>query len=405
MWPRIFGLVWAAWLWLPSGGCGGSPQPKNENDTAEDVTVNETATINGRLFADPQNSSSLPVSGRISGDEVWFAPSVDPAGRQPLALGLHGENLVVSYGNLLAILNRRDGTPQWSNQIKGNHAFMLEEGGIVTLDHAGFFHLIGYDGQLKEELFLANVGNDTYLHFLQRADSVAVLCSEQFETPTSTPEDNPLPPVSRFVHYLPETMDVRWEYVLPPKLVGLVISRDGTHMYIADATRLFSFPTDGLSDDVVTEIEMTQIVSLAADGEGNGLVVDIAEDSTEIKQVKPDGTVGWTAKLEGWDVSRQPVASAPDGGVYVAAANTLYRIRDGRIEWSYRLAAATEDIAITVLNDNSVLAAAGQALVHVSESGEEIITKWLDTPITTRPIMDENGTVYYGGSDGIHCLR
>jgi outer membrane protein assembly factor BamB len=200
-------------------------------------------------------------------------------------------------------------------------------------------------------------------------------------------------------------MDVRWEFVMPPEPRGVAITEDGARLYIAYRKSLYSLPIEAMSEDEVTVTEFADIQSLATDGKGNALVVDVVDDATELKQIKPDGSVGWTTTFDNSDVSFQPAASTPDGIVYIVVHNTLHQVQDGELRWSYPLKAKTSDIKITVLSDNSVLVAAGTALVHVSNTGEEILTKWLDVTIRTRPIMDENGRVYFGADDGIHCMK
>lgn len=192
---------------------------------------------------------------------------------------------------------------------------------------------------------------------------------------------------------------------MPPEPRGVAITADGTRLFVAYANNLYTVPVEATTDDDVTISEFADIRSLATDGHGNGLVVDVVENSTELKQIRPDGSIGWTVTFDDSDVSLQPAASTPDGIVYIVVHNTLHQLHDGELRWSYPLKAKTSDIKITVLSDTSVLVAAGTALVHVSDSGEEILTKWLDVTIRTRPIMDENGRVYFGADDGIHCLK
>ena len=64
----------------------------------EENNMPDIATLNRNVFGDHQNSSYLPVSGTIQGNEVWFCESLsDPgSGRSPIHLGLHGQLLFVS---------------------------------------------------------------------------------------------------------------------------------------------------------------------------------------------------------------------------------------------------------------------------------------------------------------------
>jgi len=404
-WRQILHAALMVPLLLPAA-CSPGWRPISQDREIPRGSAMAEMVFNGRLFGDQQNSSSLPVTGTIAGSEVWFAASPDPQRRRPFALGIAGDRVVVTYGNLLAVLNRRDGSLLWSRSIRGNHLFEVSAAGILTLDQAAYHVLLDSAGRPGEQLYLASVHERAVLHFATTlADGSWAYCVEQMPEPMSSPDETPEEPATRFVRYDPKNMDVRFEYVMPPDPRGFAATKDLAYLFAAYAGRLYSFPIEAMSNDEVRSAEFSNVISLSTDGQGNALLVDIVEDSTEIKQVKPDGTVGWVVSFDKTDVSPQPPASTPDGYVYLVIDSTLHQMRNGELLWSHRLKAKTQDIAITILADNSVLAAAGQALVHLSATGEELLTKWLDAAIVTRPIMDEDGKVYYGGVDGIHCMR
>ena len=131
-----------------TGGCNGHSERTQEGHVSKERIMSESAIINPNRFADMQSSSFLPVSGRISDNEVWFAKTIDTDRmRIPLNIGLHGDDLVVSYGSLLAVLNRQDGSTIWKREIMGNHVASMDEDGIHNLDHPGYNVPLGYDGQ------------------------------------------------------------------------------------------------------------------------------------------------------------------------------------------------------------------------------------------------------------------
>ncbi len=370
--------------------------------------MTDGTVLNSGIYGDQQNRSFLPVAGRINGEELYLAKAEDIAqpGR-PLALSIAGSDLVICYGNFLTCLNAEDGSLRWNRSIRGNHIFQVTDQGILTLDQAAMYVPLGLDNKPGEETYLASVHEGTFLYSVViLADGSWAYVIEQYPMPMSDPEEEDLEePATRFVRYHPEQMDVRWEFVMPPEPRGVAVTEDGVRVFMAYPNSLYVVPVEATTDGEVTRIEFEDIISLAADGQGNALVVDIVENVTQLKHVTPDGEVGWVVSFEQGQPSNQPPASSPEGYVYLVVGRDLHQIRDGEIIWTYPLPASVDDIAITVLADNSVLAAAGTALVHVSARGEEILTKWLDTPIGTRPIMDENGRVYFGADDGIHCLK
>jgi len=369
--------------------------------------MTDRTVLNSGIYGDLQNRSSLPVTGRISGMELYHAKAADIAqpGR-PLVLSIAGDNLVVGYGNHLICLNRTDGALRWNRSMRGNHFFQSSNLGILTLDQAAQHVPLSLDNRLGEETYLASVHEETFLHLVTTmSDGSWAYIVEQYPEPMSEPDEEPEEPATRFVRYHPGQMDVRWEFVMPPEPRGVALTEDGSRMYVAFRKSLYSIPTEATTDDHVTSMEFADIRSLAADGNGNALVLDVVEQVANLTLVKSDGSIGWTAAFDNSDVSDQPAASSRDGSIYMVVHNTLHQVRDGQIKWSYPLKAKTSEIGITVLSDNSVLAGAGTALLHVSDSGQEILTKWLDSAIRTRPIMDETGIVYFGADDGIHSLK
>lgn len=400
-WRLIMQSAWAVGLFILAACC---PQMC---PSAEESAMIDRVILNSGVYGDLQNRSFIPVTGRISGEELYHAKSEDIAqpGR-PLALSIADDKLIVGYGNYLTCLNREDGSLLWNRSIRGNHIFQVTDKGILTLDQAAQHVLLSLDNKLGDETYLASVHEETFLHLVATlADGSWGYVVEQYPEPMSEPDDEPEDPATRFVRYHPEQMDVRWEYVMPPEPRGVTITADGARLFVAYGKSLYSIPIEATTDDDVTISEFADIRSLATDGHGNALVVDIVEQSAELTQVKPDGSIGWTVTFDNSDVSLQPASSTPDGIVYIVMHNTLHQVQDGELKWSYPLKAQTSDIKITVLADNSVLLSAGTALVHVSDTGEEILTKWLESTIRTRPIMDENGRVYFGADDGIHCLK
>jgi outer membrane protein assembly factor BamB len=393
--------VWTVGLFLLAA-CGPQMRP-----SAGELAMTDKSVLNSGIYGDSQNRSFQAILGRVKGEELYHAKAMDIAQpASPLALSVAGDKLVIGYGNQINCLSRADGKLLWNRSIRGNHIFEVTKDGILTLDFSSQYVLLSLNNEPSEEIYLASVHEQTFLHSVATlADGSWAYVVEQYPEQMSEPDEEPEEPATRFVRYHPEEGHVYWEFVMPPEPRGVAVTEDGARIFVAYATSLYSIPVGSSSDDEVTITEFTDIRSLSTDGQGNALVVEIIEDTVELKQIKPDGSIGWMESFNGSDVSSQPPASSPDGFVYIVVHNTLHQVKDGDLIWSYPLKANTNEIKITVLADNSVLVAAGIALVHVSATGEEILTKWLDTTIRTRPIMDENERVYFGADDGIHCIK
>ncbi len=396
-------LLLASWPLL-SGCRGGSERDRRTLENAEDMMTGPTI-LNGRMYADQRHSSFLPVAGHPAGDVVWSASAPAAAGRRPRCLGLRGDLLVVCYGDLLVAVDRAGGDVRWTHPLYGNHLFALEEDGILTLDHAGYCVMLDDAGQAAQKVHLASVSPDVVLHAYLRQDKLVVYCLEEREEPVSTPEDNPVPAVSRFIRYLPDRMKTLSALRFPVRLRGVALSDDGGRAAVATEDRLFLFRGEETEEKGVVEVVTPAVVSLAMTPDGQALLVDAEQKTPRLSQFAADGNVAWELDLGKGDASAQPPASTPDGTVYVVVGNRLQQVRSGAAVWSYTLPGSVPDVAVSVLADGSVLAGCGHVLVHVSADGQEILTKWLESAILTRMIMDEDGRIYYGGIDGIHCLE
>ncbi len=368
--------------------------------------MNEATVINPNQYGDWQNSSRLPTSGRFKGEEIWFAPTTDVAQmRSPLHLGVAGEYLYASYGNLIAVMKRADGSLVWKREINGNHPSLLTGGGILALDHVGYYVILDFDGKPIREHSLTFVNQETRLLYVTEPGDEMAYAYRTYPTAISTPDQQRYEPFTEFVRYEAAGQNIIWSYRLPQIASGVVQSSDGSVVYLFTVNRVYSIPADAGSKDAVTVIEGDRVVSCAVQPEGDVLIFDVFEGQARLRRVTQAGEVIWEALIDGTAVSPQPPAVGLDGSVYVVVGNKLHRVVDGKISWEYALPATPDNIHLSVLGDNTVLAAAGNALVHLSESGEEILNKIMETPLSGRPVVDEEGKIYIGGNDGIRCFE
>ncbi len=375
--------------------------------SAEESPMAEKSVINPGFFGDPQNNSSLPVTGSISGRELFFAKAEDIGqSLNPLALSLVDGRLVVWYGGKYICLDSENGDLIWTRTTRGNHLYRVDTNGILTLDHSGQYVPIDLDNKPGDQTYLPSVHEDAFLHFSTVLDNGDwAYLAEQYPEPMSSPDEDPEPPETRFVRYNPEQMDVRWEHSLPPEPRGVAVTKDGSVLYVAFGNSLHIIPINATGEDEVITIDMNDVISLSTDGNGNALIGELVDNVAWLRQVLPDGETGWSVSLGSSELSRQPAAGTGDGEVFVVAGGRVLKIADGKITWEYPLKANTGEIRISILSDKSVLVAAGVLLVHISPAGKELFSKWFDHMITTRPIMDASGKVYYGADNGIHCLE
>jgi hypothetical protein len=60
---------------------------------------------------------------------------------------------------------------------------------------------------------------------------------------------------------------------------------------------------------------------------------------------------------------------------------------------------------ISILPDGSVLAAAGQRLLHINKNCTLIKQMFFNENLICRPIADINGNIFVGSANNVYCVR
>lgn len=363
--------------------------------------------LNPNLFGDHRNSSRLDVAGTLAGETAWSSPAGDlERRRSPVHLGLRGNQLIVHYADLVEARNRADGAVLWRRDQDSDCAVDLKPDYIETVWHAGFHRRLSYDGQpSEEEERLRGVQKGSRLLLLLPRGPERLYAYQERPMPVSGPEARTWEPGFGFARFLPETEVTVWAFRRTGFLQGVVVSSDTSIVHLATAATLYTLQTNAANLDQVRELSFEGIRAVSLDDEGHPVLVRQAGGATVVEGLDGQGSAIWKTEIPGMADVRQPAAIGPGGAIYLLAGDTVYRILPGRMDWAFSLPGYAAEACMTVLADGSVLVATGSLLLQISAAGESMQRVAFDTPLTCRPIMDENGRVYVGSANWIRCLE
>ncbi len=400
-------------LWLTTGsGCVRSAQKES--------VMNDDQVLNARQWGDLQNRSYLPVGGRLGGTELWSQPPADSGSTEPVVISIIGSRMAVWYGNRIELRQLENGRLLWSQETLLNCSFEVASDGFPTVDDAGYLRRLGFDGKIGERIRLPLVASDGHLHFVRDLGNELRYCYQLPPHQVNDPTETLTFPEFAFARAEKSSEEIAWILERQGFMVTAMISPDGTRGAVAgsDTLYLFELPPfpESLPDEEldipVKEIAFDRLLTAAYDHEGNILVIEQLlpnderpQDELVLRRLSPDGTQQWELSLGSPNRVPQPPASFPDGEVCVTIGSEVRRVRDGVLLWSAQIPVEPGTVLLTLLNDGSLLAAAGSFLIQFSAGGEEIARVLVDDSLTCRPIMDREGKTYVAGVGGLRCFK
>jgi len=366
--------------------------------------VEQPILINARRYSDELNSSCLQVSGRLKGERVWRQKTGLDEPVPPTQFAIKDAFLIAVYPSRIIVMSRDSGQLSWSRGTLRNFFFDLKPEGMVDVDHAGYYGILGLDKKIVNKMSLPFVDTNTVLAFSRKLGDEMVYAYKTLPEP-GEPGGSHLGPSFTFKRVNIKKDKFLWQFIREEDLLDVLFSEKDRRMCICTHRDAYLFLIDTISDAGVRSIHLEEIVSCALDHHGNLLLVGRQEKEKHLslKQYTMQGVAGWNLAMEKLEFLRQPPASSPDGKIYILTGRMLRCIDKGHVSWSFELPSTLS--LITVLKDGSILASSGSTLIQISHDGKEMLRVSIDENITTRPVMDENGHVYIGGVKGIYCFK
>ena len=368
--------------------------------------MNEKTNINSRFYADLQSSSYLPLSGSLKGDILWHQmPDNTTSGRMPIHLALRDNILIIRYIDYLEARNSKDGSILWGRETSSNIAFDMTEEGIATLDHAGYYELLDYDGQVKWDIRLPFLVDEPFLEYADIDATELRYIYYSMGTADSEPDREPAPLSYGYSRYRRQPSGFIWSLQDHGALINACLNPNHDRVFLISTDRLYSFPADADSSIAVAKLEFENILAASLNHHGDLLLLLTDEETTRLKLLSPDGEQQWEFPVMNIGEVRQPPGSSPNGRVFLAFDESFICLADGELLWKYKSGIPADESFFTVLADNTALIGFGSILVHLSDDGSEILRKILPGKVTCRPIIDGQGRLYIGLDNGVYCFE
>jgi hypothetical protein len=369
----------------------------------------DTILINKRKFGDDGNRSFFTNTINLQGKIVWPdnpAALGKTCNSTPLHLALYNNRLIVDCGSQLNVLDKNTGIVEVNKAKFNNAEFYLNEKGIVTVNHAGYYEILDLKGGIVESVLLPECVDNARLFFFTMFQNDGYYCVNYFGSKFVSPQKNPAPVNFSFVHMKMDKQVCVWSYVKREELSKWICRpSDGSNTYIASDKNLYIISKNADQNEPVKIMPFISIEGLSLLHNDELLIIEKTEKSRFLHQVNSITGKKFSIEIPQNGEIIQPAASSPDGIIYLAIGSSLYCFKNGNELWQHHFEALSQPILISVLSDNSVLSVSGHFISQTQPDGKVTFEKFLIPEISCRPVIDSEGHAYIGGNGGIVCLQ
>lgn len=363
-------------------------------------------TINNAYdFADLRATSYLPFVPAQAALVVWPRDTVVSAeGRQPIGLTAVDDKLLVRYSDYLELRERGNGNRLWGREVHfGVDCQALPEG-VLTQNFAGFYQTITFQSEVIEHAYLPFLGERTHLNWVVADSSETRYAYASASVPVHGPSGTPIEAAGVYARYLPAEERLLWLFERPGASRGARISSDGATVCLGTFNYIDIFPANADSNTKFVSLPVTSLYAVAINHEDKVIAVDEFEDNLRLRCLDLAGQDIWSVMLKTRGELTQPPVSAPGARTWIAVGSTILHFVENNLIWEYAI--PTEGrIFMTACGDNSLLVTCGSLFTRLSEHGEPIVNRIFNGNFTCRPLVDDQGRIFVGGTQGLMCLR
>lgn len=399
----FIGLLLLALAWLTA--CQSSETPA-QTQKAEAVKMASPVIINGYDYADLRATSYLPYTPGQAAMVAWPKDSIISAdGRQPIGLTIVDDKLLVRYSNYLEMRKKGNAEKLWGTEVHFGCDIQVTPDGVLSRDFAGFYQTIGFDSKVSEGLHIPFLNEKTHLQWVLRSGNEVRFAFASAPVPVHGTHGTPIDPTGNYGRLTPDSDMAVWFFQRPGSVSrGARTSADGSNVCLGTYNYLDIFPADAADDKQVTMLPVTSLHSLSVDHSDHILVVDDFEEKMRLRRLDFAGKEEWALELKSQGKMSQPVASAPGDRFWLAVGNKIYQYVGRNLIWEHTVLADGQ-VFMTACADNSLLVVCDSLFTRLSEHGQPIINRVFSGKFTCRPVVDETGRIYLGGTQGLICLQ
>lgn len=360
---------------------------------------------NGYDYSDLRATSYLPFVGGQTGLIVWPKDStISAAGRQPIAMATVDDKLLIRYSDFLELRQRGNGALVWGREVHFGTDLQAVAAGIITRNHSGFYQTISYDSRVFEGYFLPFLGERTHLYWVL-PDSIETryaYCSAP--VPVHGPSGTPIEAAAVYARYLPEEERLLWFFERTGAPRGVRMTGDGATVCLGTLNFIDIFPANADSSTKFVSLPVENLHAVAFTHEDNLLAIDEFDSKMRLRCLDRNGAEKWAIFLKTIGTVTQPPLSAPGSRSWIAVGSTVYHFVENNLIWEYAVPAEGQ-LFMTVCADNSILIACGSLFTMLSEHGQPVLNRAFTGKFTCRPLVDDQGRIFLGGTQGVLCIR
>jgi hypothetical protein len=423
-----------------------------QNISGTDTMKNEnTQIINPFIYSDQENTSYIPVDTKFSGDVIWTLNKPENV-YLPSQIVIFKDLLIVNYGILIKAYTCLNGKEVWEQPVNssdaflpaGNKLFSLKPKDLVSQEYEkNPVSLIDLNNGTVTDISIPYHGYQSKFHFVSIQNNLITYVYSR--KPPLLDGFGEYRKDFRFTRYDMKSDSIVHTFDKSIFMRGVAFSEKELIFCFADNNGIYSFqPFNNSTPDRIDTITHIKAEIFSLDHNNNLLIINKAgkqklqdeiksiklrisklnnSDTEEIRslhkkqtklkkklqihlsKINKTGKLLWTMKLPADTRIHQPPASSPDGNIYLISDSDIFSILNGSITWKYKLPIKYNSNKITLLSDNSLLAANNSILLHISSKGKILKIIDLKQKITCRPVVDYSRNVVVGCENGIYYLH
>jgi len=365
--------------------------------------MNQTKTINGTPYANPLRNSFLPFSVNLSGKEVWTVkpPSNMELGN-PIMLSVSGTTLFILCQRGGYAVDISSGTVLWGKEFVTCAEPLITDDYIRIVDDNHFLEHIDLTGKSIKRFGVPILVRTFKMYDLFLSSDRIFLFLNRYPNRFDVPQPEGLIITS----YIRSKDDIELYKEYEDLATGYALSPETDDLYISTDKAIYKTSPSARKETDIKTIDITGIRSLSMDYSGNLLLMKTADKTDALCCTDGEGITKWEIPMPELGKFIHPPACSGENVVYCSPNQTLFCIKDGQILWKEGLQKLDpHGLMLTVLNDNSVLAAGGSNIKHITQKGDTVLVILTPFVLTCRPVPDQQGNLFAAGLEGVKCYN
>jgi outer membrane protein assembly factor BamB len=158
------------------------------------------------------------------------------------------------------------------------------------------------------------------------------------------------------------------------------------------------------------KVEKASLLSASLDFNNNiNAILHFDNNEIMLRNYYLDGKVNWeyTLPISSVEYLNQPPAINRSNQVFCLINSKIFAIDRGKLIWELSIPEDEYFKFLTITGDNNLLIGSSYLLNYIDSNGQLIFNYLLDQNerITTPPVVDEKGLIYFGSTKGIYNLK